>query len=567
MSLRIIGRLILVVGPFVLFTGGGPVLAGAATPFTEEAISRGINYVVPNVLSIERFGRGLAFVDLDNDGDPDVVVTGRADHVVGIYENDGNGYFTDRSGASGIPLIDHASGVVALDYDGDHDQDLYFTCIDDTNVLARHDGNFQFTDVSAAAGVADPGRGTGAAVGDYDNDGWLDLYVPNYSGSQNTAPDRLFHNLGNGTFSEVAVAVLGLADPWRGWQAVFFDMDFDGDADLYVSNDKKVADEIVMHNRLFENLGGGVYNDISASSGTDANIYSMGVAVGDFDGNGLQDLYATNLAVEPNPLFLNLGGGMFTDATASAGVGSFRTGWGAAFFDYDNDGVLDLYVCNMTGPDIGSPAENRLYVHGPGWPCTDVAPEERVDDSADSFAMAVADVDDDGDLDLLVQSNDVPVRLYINRDGESRNWVKFDVVGLGANYFAVGAHIGVRVGTTWRYREIIAGGNNFKAQNELIVHFGLDTATLIDEIQVMWPGGTTRTLTNHQTNRTWRIYPPQRLGDSDANGVVNFDDVDDFASVMLGLDTDADHVALSDINGDSQVNGFDVQGFVAAIVP
>lgn len=539
--------------------------AGGPQPFTEEAVSRGVDYATPGGVSIERFGRGLAFVDLDGDGDPDIVLTGQGNDQVGVYENDGTGYFTDRSLANGIPLMDHPSGVVAFDYDGDGDLDLYFTRIDAPNVLARNEGNFLFTDVSVGAGVDDAGRGTGAAVGDYDGDGWLDLYVPNYTSTQNTAPDRLYHNLGNGTFLDVAGS-LGVADPWRGWQAVFFDMDFDGDADLYVSNDKKVSTETTMRNRLYENIGG-TFSDISASSGTDVNIYSMGIGIGDFDGNGLQDIYCTNLATEPNALLLNQGGGVFTPSSALAGVESFRTGWGAVFFDYDNNGIEDLYICNMNGPPVGSPGDNRLYTHNGTWPCTDLAPAETVDDPVDNFAVAVGDIDNDGDLDILVQANDANTRLYINHEGENRRWVKLDIVGQGNNRFAIGAHVGVRVGSVWRYREIIAGGNNFKSQNELIVHFGLDVALIIEETRVMWPGGDTRTLTNLATNRTWRIYPPERLGDSDANGTINTDDVDDFVAVLLEIDTDADHVALSDMNGDSAVNGEDVRGFVQALLP
>ncbi|MFQ5423421.1 MAG: FG-GAP-like repeat-containing protein [Phycisphaerae bacterium] len=535
--------------------------ASAAAPFTEEALARGLNYFMPQRPSLERFGYGMAFVDLDGDRDPDVVVTGAAGGRAGIFENDGAGVFTDRSMSNGIPFLLGRSGVVALDYDADGDMDLYFTQIDQPNVLARNDGNFQFVDVSAAAGVDDPGRGTGATVGDYDGDGWLDIHVPKYGVDGLGQPDRdaLFHNLGDGTFAEVAGA-LGVADPSRGWQSVFFDMDWDGDVDLYVSNDKKVATELVMHNHLYENVGG-TFNDISATSGTNVNIYSMGIAVGDFNANGWQDLYCTNLPIDPfNVLCTNQGGGVFTRDEVAAGVQSQRVGWGAVFFDYDNDGNEDLYVCNMMGA-------NRLYVNSGTWPATDMGPTLGVADALDSFAVAVGDIENDGDLDLLVQNNDDNVRLYINHEGELRHWIEFDVIGRGSNLYAVGAHVAIRVGSVWSHRQIIAGGNNYKSQNELRVHFGLNAALAVDEVQVTWPGGAvSRTLTNIASDQAYPLFPPGRLGDGNGDGVIDALDVGIMVNVLLGADTGIEHTAVNDMNGDGTVNGADLAPFVNAMI-
>ncbi len=524
----------------------GSALAGSLAPFSEEADARGVSYFAIERASLERFGYGLAFVDLDGDSDPDIVVTGAANDLAGIYENDGSGFFADRSAGNGIPALLGRSGVVALDYDADGDQDLYFTQIDQANVLVRNDGNFQFTDVSVAAGVDGLSRGTGATVGDYDGDGWLDIHVPNYN-----LPDFLYHNLGTGAFEEVAVAA-GVADPWRGWQSVFFDMDWDGDLDLYVSNDKKVALETSMHNRLYENVGG-VFNDISAASGTDVNIYSMGLAIGDFDGSGLQDIYCTNLADEANALLMNQSGTSFIMDSSPSGTDSFRTGWGAVFFDYDNDGNQDLYVCDMVGPPVGALANNRLYSHTGSWPCVDIAPSLSVDDAADSFAVAVGDIDNDGDLDMLVQSNNERIRLFVNQEGQTRQWIKFDVVGQGANLLAVGAHVAVRTGSTWQHRQIIAGGNTFKSQNELAVSVGLNIANTADEVVATWPGGSTRSILPMPANNRWTLYPPEKLGDSEQDGDLDLVDHAAFVGCLTGhspgttqagcemMDFDGDH--------------------------
>jgi hypothetical protein len=188
-----------------------------------------------------------------------------------------------------------------------------------------------------------------------------------------------------------------------------------------------------------------------------------------------------------------------------------------------------------------------------------------VADPGQSMTVAVADVDDDGDLDMMLQNKYENIRLFINNDNQGRAWAKFDVVGQAPLHDAIGAQLKVRTGSTWRLREVFAG-SNFKNQNELRVHFGLGDATVVDEVWVMWPGGDTRTLTGLAINQTWRIYPPERLGDADADGTVNVNDVDDFVAVVLGLDGDSNHVALSDMNGDGVADGGDMALFAQAVL-
>ncbi len=465
-------------------------LADEPLPFTEEASARGIDYLV----SIVGFGaRGVAFSDLDGDGDPDVVVTGRADQQVGLFENDGTGVFQDRTTGSGIPPLPQPSGVISLDYDADGDLDLFFTQgYAQPNRLVRNVGGFHFADVTASAGVGNVTLSEGAAAADFDGDGWVDICIANYG-----FPNNLFRNLGNGTFEDVAAQV-GVDDPWRGFQVVFFDADRDRDSDLYVSNDKHFPGEMIMHNRFYENVGG-TFIERSAESGTDANMYSMGVAVGDFDGNLLQDLYCTNVPFEPNYLFLNRDGKTFDSAAASMNVESFRLGWGALFFDYDNDGYQELYVCNQG-------QANRLYYHGGLPSCTDIASALGVADTGASFCIAAADVDDDGDQDLLLQNNLAPIKLYINNQGQNRHWVKFRIIGSSPNGFAVGAVVDIHAADHWQTRGVIAG-SNFKSQNDLVLHFGVDKAILVNKAVVRWPNGATRTLENLRADRTHVVEP------------------------------------------------------------
>jgi hypothetical protein len=285
------------------------------------------------------------------------------------------------------------------------------------------------------------------------------------------------------------------------FQAVFFDCDNDADADLYLSTDKGAATD--NKNRLFENVGNALV-DISVASGAAISLDSMGVAVGDFDGNGYQDLFCTNgpaghrlLMNEPS----DVDDTFLFERSAEAGVEVNSLGWGAAFFDYDNDGHLELYVCDQVGA-------NQLFDCDGTWPCTDIAASVDVDDAGDSYGIALADVDNDGDVDLIVQDNDEPLKLYINHEGELRNWLKVRVFGLGHNGPAIGALVRVRVGATWQMREVLAGGNNYKGQNELTVHFGLSDATVVDEVEITWPGGFTRSFLGVPVNQTLSGVPP-----------------------------------------------------------
>lgn len=525
--------------------------AGAPAPFTEEAGARGIDYTVDQP---QGYGQGVAFVDLDNDGDPDVVLVGRAGGQVGVYENDGTGHFIDRSATSGIPFLSSSSGISAADYDRDGRLDLYFSCWLQPNRLLHNDGNFTFSDTTAAAGVGDANSGAGCGWGDYDLDGHIDLYLANWG-----EPNRLYHNLGNGTFEEVAVALGVDRGDDRTFQGTFFDFDKDNDLDLYLATDKaNNCSSPDRHNHLYENVGG-AFVDITEQSGTAACLDAMCVALGDFDNNLFQDIYVTNTE-SGNALLMNEGNGTFSAEEVVAGVESHAIGWGSVFFDYDNDGIQDLYVCNTFFGD------NRLYRHEGAWPCVNISGAVGTSCPGLSFACAAADIDGDGDGDLLVMNLSEPIRLYVNHEGQRRRWAKFDIVAEGQDVAAIGARVRIHHGLKRQLREVVAG-SNYKSQNEFNLHFGVNSSTLLDEVSVAWPGGTTRTLANLETNQTYRIYPPQRLGDSDESGVVDFDDVDDFAAVLVGADTDPNHALLSDMNGDWTVDGHDMEGFIAAVAP
>ena len=536
----------------------GLTTAHAITPFTEEAASRGLLYAIQDYPQASgHLGFGCGFADLDGDGDEDVVILGAADGHVGLFENDGSGFFTDRSAGSGIPLLTEIVGFAAADFDGDGDLDLYFTQIGEANFLARNQGGFKFSDATATAGVGDPGPGEAPTFGDYDGNGWLDLYVANYNGlypGSEAMDNKLYRNLGDGSFADVSAAQ-GVDSDALSFQSVWFDYDRDGDVDLFISNDR--APLGYPPNQLFRNDSGQLI-DVSQASGADYGLYSMGVACGDFDGNGWPDLYCTNVdAYEEgfNPLGLNQGDGTFVESSAAAGVDQYITSWGSIFFDFDNDGHLDLYVNNMFQP-------NTLYLNSGTFPTTEIAAAAGVTASPEpSFGSAVADVDDDGDLDLLVNNLGGNVELFINHEGETRNWVRYRFDGTGPNRFAVGGNVDTRTGGDWQLREVLAGGNGYLGQNELTLHVGLGTAAVVDEAVASWPGGApVRILTNLPVNRTWTLYPPSALGDADGDGTVDLTDFVVFAECFNAA-TFEPGCEMMDFNGDSTVDLLDYNGF------
>ena len=265
--------------------------SGRPAAFTEEAVARGVTYLVHDFgpfASTFLYGTGVAFADLDGDGDEDLIVLGRIDGVVGFFENDGTGHFTDRTSTVNPPALTFPSSVTAADYDDDGDLDVYLGCYLEPNVMLRNDGAFSFMDVSIAAGVADGGAAMGCAWGDLNNDTWLDLYLPNRTGTDgNTAPNCVFMNNGDGTFASSAAA-MGLdmgTDPTL--LVACLDYDRDGDADIYAGNDKGTGP--LLWNHMFQN-NGGVFTDVTAATGTAADVDCMGIAFGDWDHNRWPDL-------------------------------------------------------------------------------------------------------------------------------------------------------------------------------------------------------------------------------------------------------------------------------------
>lgn len=450
-----------------------------------------------------------------------------------------------------LPDLLRASGVVAADYDGDGDLDLHFTGWHTEDHLYRNDGHLEFTKVTEESGMGGSnGPGMGAAWSDYDGDGDLDLYVANRSGSaENWTPNHLWHNNGDGTFTDVA-ADLGVDDLFATIQPVWFDYDLDGDPDLYLSTDKGGTSGAT--NRLFRN-DGVTFTEVSEESRSNVGIDSMGVGLGDIDLNGHLDLYCTNIP-GGNPLLLNSGNGTFVNAMKEAGVGSYATGWAAHFFDFDNDADDDLYVCNM------SDGLNRLYRNPRSFPLEDVAAVSNVSCYGDSYCLAVGDIDLDGDLDMVVQNHHELIRVYMNTEGNQRNWIKFDVKGVGKNPFAVGARLISVVDGTDTIHEI-AAGSNYKSSNDYIQHFGLNQEEYLEMLHITFPDGAVRALVNAPANRMWDLLHPDLLGDYDSDGDVDEVDLAAFPIAYREMEFEHGWEEL-DFSGNFLIDDDDIMAFL-----
>lgn len=502
-------------------------------PFTLEAQQRGLLFTMMNFPQQTGFyGFGCGFADLDSDGDSDVVIVGGAAWIVGIFENQ-NGTFVNRSATSGLPPLGALSGLASADYDGDGDMDLFLSRVLEAPVLLRNNGNFTFSDVTELAGidVYSARIGKGACWGDYNGDGWVDLYVCNYlhiSGGEHASENYLYRNNGDGTFTDVATEV-GVNSDSPSFEAVWTDFDRDGDLDLYLSNDRGTTPGFP-GNELFRN-DGGVFTEIGAKSGTNVKLNSMGLACGDFNADGFVDFYVTNtsgpqLAPEHAfPLLLSQGATQtFQSEELKWGVAhpSVYWAWGAFFFDWNNDRHLDLYVINQEGP-------NSLFHNSGAPPAVDIALEAAIGGptpvARSKFCAAYADIDNDGDLDILLNPLAGPVDLYINHEGSKRGAVRLRVIGDGPNTGAIGANADLTADGVTQFQEIYAGGQSYLGQNEQILHFGVGSAKQATSAIVRWPSrGPTRTLSNIPVHQQWIVWPPAVLGDADHDGDFDFAD-------------------------------------------
>lgn len=516
---------------------GALALAPHSPVFRDVTEKAGIRTVIVSGGAAKNYvlevnGSGACWLDYDDDGYMDLYLVNGATlaELQGksprrsrnhLFRNNGNGTFTDKTADAGVSGRGWGFGCVAADYDNDGHTDLFVTNLG-PNILYRNLGQGKFQDVTGAAGVGGgPYWHTGAAFGDYDLDGDLDLFVPGYLSFDSSRPefknceyrgipvhacgpmgykgdpDFLYRNNGNGSFTDVTEAA-GVTDHklYFGFQAVFEDFNDDGLPDLLVANDSNP-------NYFYQNRGGGKFEETGISSGIALSgdgkeLSSMGVAVGDYDGDGLSDVFITTFANDNYVLFHNDGGGFFTDVSYAAGLGEATIpylGWGTFFFDYDNDGLPDLFCANgHVYPEVdGKLRESfrqpmQLFRGAGSGKFTDVSAESGMSamPSVSARGASFADFNNDGGLDALVSVMDASPILLENT-GPRQNWIRVRLKGTAGNRMGVGARVKVTVNGVSQFRTLSAGGS-YLSSNDPRLHFGIGAARNAD-IQVRWPTG------------------------------------------------------------------------------
>jgi len=506
-----------------------------------------------NKYLLETTGCGIAFYDYDNDGWLDIFIvngwrlegfpTG-SEPTSHLFRNNRDGTFTDVTAKAGLAHSGWGQGVCVGDYDNDGWDDLFVTYYG-KNVLYHNNGDGVFTDVSQKAGVAGKNTrwNTGCAFVDYDRDGRLDLFVANYIDMDlATAPvpesgpclykgvlvacgppglqggkNILYHNNGDGTFTDVSeTAGIFRANGTYGLGVLTADFDNDGWPDIYVANDSTAS-------ALYHNKKNGTFEDIAIEAGCALSPdgkpqAGMGVSAADYDLDGNLDLVKTNFAGDTPSLYHNLGGGSFEDTTFIAGLGAHTQflGWGCGFFDFDNDGWPDILICNghvypeveQLKTEAGYAQRKLLYhnLHNGHFADVSMQAGAGISEPVAARGCAFGDFDNDGNVDVVVNTvNDYPQLLRCTST-LGNNWIKIRTIGTKSNRSGIGARLTCIThppGESKPHQQIdeVRSGGSYISQNDLRIHFGIGRAEKVDVLEIRWPSGYVDTLKDVKANQ------------------------------------------------------------------
>jgi hypothetical protein len=492
------------------------------------------NNPTPEKYIIETMPGGVAVFDYNGDGRPDIYFPNGADvpslkktsakFANRLYRNDGNFHFTDVTAQAGVAGEGYSTGAAAADYDNDGRPDLFVTGVN-RNILYHNRGDGTFEDVTGKAGITSGAWAVAAGWFDYDNDGKLDLFVVHYTDTplqDRYCGDRergvrvychpkyfaplastLYHNRGDGTFEDVSVKSGVAAHKGRGMSVAFADYDGDGFQDIFVTNDN-------MPNFLFHNRGNGRFEEVGLLVGVALGdrgqpVASMGADFRDYNNDGLPDISVTALAGETFPLFRNLGKGLFADATYSSGIGRLslnHSGWGNGFADLDNDGWKDLFTANSHVNDRVEAFESHNYKEANATFCnaggkfSDCTPASIEAERKAHRGSAFADFDGDGRMDIIVSALGAQAELWQNTTAAKRNWVAFRLHGTVSNRDGIGAV--VRIGDQ---RNQMTSASGYASSSLTPVHFGLGSESNIGNVEIRWPSGPIQHLSGTGINR------------------------------------------------------------------
>jgi hypothetical protein len=507
---------------------------------------------------VESMSGGVALIDYDRDGWPDIYFTNAPSVDMALagrkapsalFHNNHDGTFTDVTSKAGVGDPCWAMGAAVGDYDNDGWPDLVATCFGGVTLFHNnHDGTF--SNVTKQAGLeTDAGWATGAAFGDYDGDGWVDLFVPHYVdlnlkdlpefGSKPTcqyhgiavqcgprglkgSPDGLYHNNGNGTFTEVAKAA-GVDDAQRffGLTAVWSDFNHDGRLDLFVANDGEP-------NYLYRNDGKGHFTDVALDAGVAVNLdgseqANMGVALGDYEHKGLFSIAITHFSEEYAALYRNNSGLNFTDVSYPSGIARATTkyvGWGDAFFDLDNDGWPDLIMVNghvypqVDTRDIGTvfrePKLLFLNQHDGTFRDISKLAGAAIQVPQVSRGLAVGDLFNDGHLEIVIENLEGGPTILRTEGGPHNHWISFELEGAKGDPLALNARLRATSGDLVQQDEVRSGGS-YLSQNDLRIHFGLAGHSKLDKLEIFWPSGKVETLANLDADHFYHLKEGQGI--------------------------------------------------------